>query len=183
MAKVCLGMIMSVDGFINDRQGKLDKLYASFEPNEVINEAMANTGAVVMGRNSFESAEDTDAYAEDYEFQVPLFIVTHYPPARHPRENDNLTITFVTDGVENAVRQAKAAAGDKNVVVLGASTGQQALKAGLVDELQVAIAPILLGEGLRFFEHLDDLEIQLEKLRTIETNQQVEIWYKVIGQQ
>ncbi|MFD1032438.1 dihydrofolate reductase family protein [Metaplanococcus flavidus] len=180
MAKVVWGMIMSVDGFINDREGSLDKLYASFEPNEEINAAMANTGAVVMGRNSFEMAEDTDAYADNYEFQVPLFILTRHPTSRHPKENDKLTITFVTDGVENAVRQAKAAAGDEEVVILGASTGQQALKAGLVDELQIAIAPILLGTGLRFFEHLDDLEIELEKIKTIETGRQVEIWYKVV---
>ncbi|HSJ38723.1 MAG TPA: dihydrofolate reductase family protein [Planococcus sp. (in: firmicutes)] len=180
MAKVIWGMIMSVDGFINDRQGRLDKLYASFEPNEEINAAMANTGAVVMGRNSFQMAADTDAYADNYEFQVPLFIVTHQPPARHPKENDKLTITFVRDGVENAIRQATAAAGDKDVVVLGASTGQQVLKAGLVDELQIGIAPILLGKGLRFFDHLENVEIGLEKVRTIETSQQVEIWYKVL---
>lgn len=180
MTKVLWGMIMSVDGFINDRQGSLDKLYASFEPNDEINAAMGNTGAVVMGRNSFESTEDTDAYADNYEFQVPLYILTHHPPARHPKENDKLTITFVTDGIENAIRQAKASAGDKDVVVLGASTGQQALKAGLVDELQIAIAPILLGKGLRFFEHLDDLELELEKIKTVETGRQVEIWYKVI---
>lgn len=180
MAKVVWGMIMSVDGFINDRQGSLDKLYASFEPNDDINAAMANTGAVVMGRNSFEMAEDTDSYADDYEFQVPLFILTHQAPTRHPKENGELTITFVMEGIESAIQQAAAAAGDKDVVVLGASTGQQALKAGLVDELQIAIAPILLSKGLRFFEHLDDFEIDLEKLRTIETAQQVEIWYKVI---
>ncbi|RLQ85117.1 dihydrofolate reductase family protein [Planomicrobium sp. Y74] len=180
MAKVVWGMIMSVDGFVNDRHGSLGKLYASFEPNDEINAAMSNTGSVVMGRNSFESTEDTDAYADDYEFQVPLYILTHHPPASHPKENADLTITFVTDGIENAIRQAKASAGDKDVVVLGASTGQQALKAGLVDELQIAVAPILLGNGLRFFEHLDDLEIELEKIKTIETGRQVEIWYKII---
>ena len=174
-AKVIWGMIMSVDGFINDRERSLSKLYASFEPNEEINAAMAKTGAVVMERYSFEMAEDTDAYADNYEFQVPLFILTHPPQARHPKGNDKLTITFVTDGVENSVRQAKAAAGDKDVVVLGASTGQQVLKTGLMDELQVSIAPILLGKGLRFFEHLENLEIGLEKLQTIETNKQVEI--------
>lgn len=180
MAKVIWGMIMSVDGFVNDRHGSLDKLYASFEPNEEINAAMNNTGSVVMGRNSFEGAEDKDAYADNYEFQVPLYILTHHPPARHPKENADLTITFVTDGIENAIRQAKSSADEKDVVVLGASTGQQALKAGLVDELQIAVAPILLGKGLRFFEHLDDLEIELEKIKTIETGRQVEIWYKVI---
>lgn len=180
MSNVVWGMIMSVDGYINDREGKLDKLYASFEPNEEINAAMANTGSVVMGRNSFEMPEDTDAYADDYEFQVPLFILTHQPPSRHPAENDKLTITFVTDGIESAISQAKAAAGEKDVVVLGASTGQQALKAGLVDELQIGIAPILLGHGSRFFEQLEDFEIELEKLHTIETAKQVEIWYKVM---
>lgn len=180
MAKVVWGMIMSIDGFINDREEKLDKLYASFEPNEEIHAAMARTGAVVMGRSSFEMSVDTDAYADDYEFQVPLYILTHQPPSRHPKENDKLTISFVTDGIENAISQAKASAGEKDVVVLGASTGQQALKAGLVDELQIAIAPILLGQGVRFFEQLEDFEIELEKLRTIETAKQVEIWYKVI---
>ncbi|HSP21352.1 MAG TPA: dihydrofolate reductase family protein [Planococcus sp. (in: firmicutes)] len=182
MAKVCAGMIMSLDGFISDRNGDLGKLYASFKPNEEINEMMVQTGAVVMGRNTFAMSKDPDAYADHYEFQVPLFVLTHHHPAKHPKENDNLTITFVTDGVESAVQQAKAAAKDKNVVVLGADVSQQLLKAGLVDELQIAIAPLLLGSGLRLFAHLEDLEIQLEKLRVIETAEQIEVWYKVLKQ-
>lgn len=181
MAKVCYGMIMSLDGFINDSTGDLGKLYESFEPNEEIEAVMANTGAVIMGRRTFEMTPDTDAYADNYEFQVPIFVLTHHPPAKHPKENDNLTITFVTDGVESAVRQAKAAAGEKDVVVLGADVGQQLLRAKLVDEVQIALAPLLLGTGTRMFDHLEDLEIKLEKLRTIETSQQVEIYYKVIG--
>ena len=180
MSKVCLGMVVSLDGFISDRNGDLGKLYASFKPNEEINAMMAQTGAVVMGRHTFAMSKDPDAYADNYEFQVPLFVLTHHPPAKHPKENDNLTVTFVTDGVESAVQQAKAAAKDKNVVVLGADVSQQLLKANLVDELQIAIAPILLGTGIRLFEHLEGLEIHLEKLRTIETNEQVEIWYKVV---
>lgn len=181
MAKVCLGMILSLDGYVNDRHGEMGKLYASFDPDEVIEAAMTDTGAVVMGRNSFDESEDPDAYADDYEFQVPLFVLlTHRPPARHPKENDNLTITFVTDGIESAIRQAREAAREKDVVVLGANVGQQLLKANLADELQVAFAPIILGQGLRLFEHLEDHEIRLEKLRIIETAQQVEIWYKVI---
>lgn len=181
MAKVCVGMVVSLDGFISDRNGELGKLYASFKPNDEINEMMAETGAVVMGRKTFAMSEDPDAYADNYEFQVPLFVLTHHPPAKHPKENDNLTITFVTEGVESAVKQAKAAAKDQNVVVLGADVSQQLLKANLVDELQIAIAPILLGSGIRLFEHLEDLEIHLEKLRTIETAQQVEIWYKIVN--
>lgn len=180
MGRVCLGMILSVDGYISDRDGKLGKLYESFEPNEVIQAEMAKTGAVVMGRNTFNMSEDPDAYADDYEFQVPLFVLTHHPPADHPKENENLTITFVTDGIESAVYQAKQAAKEKDVVVLGADVGQQLLKANLADELQVAFAPIILGQGVRLFDHLEEFEIRLEKLRTIETAKQVEIWYRVM---
>lgn len=180
MAKVCFGMITSLDGFISDRHGKLDKLYKSFKPNDEINEVMANTGAVVMGRRTYDMTDDPDAYADDYEFQVPIFVLTHHPPAKHPKENDHLTITFVTDGIETAVRKAKAAAGELDVVILGADVGQQALRADLVDELQIALAPLLLGTGTRMFEHLEDLEIQLEKVRTIETDEQVEVYYKAI---
>lgn len=180
MAKVCFGMIMSLDGFINDRGGKLDKLYESFEPNDEIEATMANTGSVIMGRNTFDMTPDVDAYADNYEFQVPIFVLTHHPPAKHPKENENLTITFVSDGIESAVQQAKAAAGEKDVVVLGADVGQQLLRARLVDEVQIALAPLLLGTGTRMFEHLEELEIKLEKLRTIETSQQIEVYYKVI---
>lgn len=180
MAKVCVGMVVSLDGFISDRNGELGKLYASFKPNAEIKEMMAQTGAVVMGSNTFAMSKDPDAYADNYEFQVPLFVLTHHPPAKHPKENDNLTVTFVTNGVESAVQQAKDAAKDKNVVVLGANVSQQLLKAGMVDEMQIAIAPLLLGSGIRLFAHLEDLEVQLEKLRVIETAEQVEVWYKVL---
>ncbi|MEZ0481527.1 dihydrofolate reductase family protein [Planococcus sp. SSTMD024] len=183
MAKVCFGMIASLDGFISDRHGKLDKLYESFKPNDEINEVMANTGAVVMGRRTYDMTDDPDAYADNYEFQVPIFVLTHRPPAKHPKENDNLSITFVTDGIESAVRMAKAAAGERDVVVLGADVGQQALRADLVDELQIAIAPLLLGTGTRMFDHLENVEIHLEKTRTIETDEQIEVYYKVSRQE
>lgn len=134
-----------------------------------------------MGHRTYDMTDDPDAYADDYEFQVPIFVLTHHPSAKHPKENENLSITFVTDGIESAVRMAKEAAGEQDVVILGADVGQQALRANLVDELQIAIAPVLLGTGTRMFEHLEDLEIQLEKVRTIVTDEQVEVYYKVIG--
>ncbi|MFP8783213.1 dihydrofolate reductase family protein [Planococcus plakortidis] len=180
MAKVCFGMIVSLDGFVSDRHGKLDKLYESFKPNDEINKVMEKTGAVVMGRRTYDMTDDPDAYADNYEFQVPIFVLTHHPPAKHPKENENLSITFVNDGIGSAVRMAKEAAGEQEVVVLGADVGQQAMRAELVDELQIAIAPVLLGTGTRMFEHLDDMEIQLEKIRTMESRRQVEIHYKVI---
>ncbi|WP_341962652.1 dihydrofolate reductase family protein [Planococcus maritimus] len=120
-----------------------------------------------------------DTYADHYEFQVPIFVVTHHPPARHPKENSQLSISFVTDGIEAAIQKAQSAAGQKNVVVLGADVGQQALRANLVDELQIAFAPILLGTGTRMFDHLEDREIQLEKIRSIETDKQIEVYCKV----
>ncbi|WP_188455646.1 dihydrofolate reductase family protein [Virgibacillus oceani] len=183
MGKVYFGMTISLDGFVNDRNGNFEKLFASFETNEELASMLRNTGAIVMGRNSFEAGGDVDSYADSYEFQVPLFVLTNKPPVKHPKENDKLTISFVTDGIESAIRRARASAKEKDIAVMGANVGQQLLKSGLVDELQITIAPILLGSGLRLFDHLNDLEIDLEKIRTIETKQQVEIWYKVIYNQ
>lgn len=180
MAKVYFGMIVSLDGFVHDKEGKIGKLYESYEPHEEVLAAAENTGAVVLGRNTFDMARDPDDYADNYEFQVPLFVLTHNPPLKHPKENDKLTFTFVTDGLESVIHQAKVAANGKDVLVLGANISQQLLRAGLADELQIAFAPVLLGKGLRLFEHLEELEIQLEKHKTLETKQQVEIWYKII---
>ena len=172
MAKVILGTTMSVDGFINDRNGSVAALYPDLETWQYTKpgrESIQNTGAVVMGRNSFAMAEDPDSLAENYEYQVPIFVLTHKPPQRHPLENDRLTFTFVTDGIESAIRQAKAAAGDKNVTVIGApSTARQCLNAGLADELHIDIMPVLLGAGLRFFDDIEAVQLQLERLQVID---------------
>jgi dihydrofolate reductase len=172
MGKVILGMTMSIDGFINDRNGSVEALYpdlAALRDTEPMKESIQNTGAVVMGRNSFDMAEDPDSIAENYEYQVPIFVLTHHPPKRHPRETGTLTFTFVTDGIESAIGQAKAAAGDKDVTVIGAaSTAQQCLKAGLADELHIDIMPVFLGGGLRPFESIDEGQIQLERIKVME---------------
>ena len=168
MAKVILGMTMSLDGFINDRSGSVAALYpdlAAWRETEPGKESIQNTGAVVMGRNSYAMSEDPDWFAGNYEYQVPIFVLTYEPPKKHPKETDDLTFTFVTDGIENAIKQAKEAAGDKDVNVIGAaSTAQQCLQAGLADELHVDIMPVLLGGGLRPFEGIDERQIQLERL-------------------
>lgn len=93
---------------------KLDTL----RQTEILQESIQNTGAVVMGRNAFAMAEDPDSLADNYEYQVPIFVLTHEPLDRHPKESENLTTTFVTDGVESAIGQAKAAASDKDVTVV-----------------------------------------------------------------
>jgi len=172
MGNVILGMTMSVDGFINDRNGSVDVLYpdlTALRDTEYLKESMRNTGAVVMGRNSYAMAEDPDWFAGNYEYQVPIFVLTHEPPQKHPRDTEDLTFTFVTDGLESAITQAKVAAGDKEVNIIGAaSTARQCLKEGLADELHVDIMPVLLGDGLRLFEDTDSKQIQLERLAVIE---------------
>ena len=172
MTKVILGMTMSLDGFINDRDGSVAALYpdlAAWRETQAGKESIQNTGAVVMGRNSYAMSEDPDWFAGNYEYQVPIFVLTHMPPEKHPKESGDLTFTFITDGIESAIRQAKAAAGDKDVNIIGAaSTAQQCLQAGLADELHVDIMPVLLGDGLRVFEDLGPESIQLERIKVLE---------------
>ena len=172
MAKVILGMTVSLDGFINDRSGSVDALYpdlAALRDTEPLRKLIQDTGAVIMGRNSFAMADDPDWFADDYEYQVPIFVLTHEPPKKKPKENERLTFTFVTDGIESAVAQAKAAAGDKDVTIIGAaSTARQCLRAGLADELHVDIMPVLLGGGLRLFEDSGMHPVQLERLTIME---------------
>lgn len=172
MGKVILGMTMSLDGFINDRTGSVEALYpdlADWRETELGKESIRNTGSVVMGRNSFAMSEDPDWFAGNYEYQVPIFVLTHQPPERQPKEAGDLTFTFVTDGIESAIRQAKVAAGDKEVNIIGATnTAQQCLKAGLADELHVDIMPVLLGGGLRAFEDSSADQIRLERIKVME---------------
>jgi len=172
LAKVILGATMSLDGFINDRNGSVEALYPDLDTwrnTEAGRESIQNTGAVVMGRNSFAMAEDPDWFAGNYEYQVPIFVLTHEAPKRHPKETGDLTFTFVTDGIQSAIAQAKAAAGDKDVNIIGAaSTAGQCLKAVLADELHIDIMPVLLGGGLRLFEDMDIESIRLERLKVVE---------------
>ena len=172
MGKVVLGMTMSLDGFINDRNGSVEALYpdlADLRDIDPLKESIHNTGAVVMGRNSFAMSEDPDWFAGNYEYQVPIFVLTHQPPKKQPKETDTLTFTFVTDGIASAIEQAKTAAGDKEVNIIGAtSTAKQCLEAGLADELHVDIMPVFLGGGLRAFEEIDDGQIQLERIKVME---------------
>ncbi len=158
MAKVILGMTMSLDGFVNDRRGGVDVLYpdlAALRDTPSLREAIARTGAVVMGWNAFAMAADPDWYAGNYEFQVPIFVLTREAPKIRPKEAGGLTFTFVTDGIAGAVGRARTAAGGKDVTIIGgAGTARQSLKAGLVDELHVDVMPVLLGGGLRLFDDI-----------------------------
>jgi dihydrofolate reductase len=145
MGQVHAGMVMSLDGFVQSRDGKtmLNPAFDELIASDLMQEIIATTGAVVMGRTTYDMSSGDYT---DYEFQVPLFIVTHRAPETKAKgENDKLSINFVTDGVKSAIEKARAAAGDKNVVIVGgANLIQQCLNAGLVDELQIDLMPVLL---------------------------------------
>src|SRR5439155_8406613 len=123
MAKVVVGMTLSLDGFVNDRNGSVARLYpdlAALRKTEFLREAIANTGAVVMGRRAYEMASGDFT---GYEFQVPIFVVTHRPPKDAPKgQNANLSIAFVTEGTDAAVQRAKKAAGARDVTVVGGAS-------------------------------------------------------------
>jgi len=121
MAKVIVGMTTSLDGFVADPNGSATRLYPDLEAlrgTDYMNALIEATGAVVMGRKTFEMA-GADSYVGNYEFQVPIFVLTHHPPDVEPKQDEHLTFTFVSGGVQSAIDQARAAAGDKAVQVVG----------------------------------------------------------------
>lgn len=172
MGKVMAGMTMSLDGFINDRDGSAQALSPDFEEllaAPTFKRMIEDTGAVIMGNKTFHMADPFTWVNDDYEFQVPLFILTHDTTAKVPEGNDKLSVTLV-GSIEEAITQAKAAAGDKMVQIIGgADTIQQALNSGMCEELQVDVMPVLLGGGLKLFENIETDKISLERVSVEET--------------
>jgi len=182
VGKVIAQFTMSLDGFIagpDDDIQRLFKWYRSGDTDfqvpatdmvfkisrasaEVLREEWAAIGAIVTGRRDFDVS---GAWGGQPPLGVPHFIVTHNAPQEWVKAGS--PFTFVTDGVESAIRQAEQAAGDKNVAVGGSKITQQALKAGLLDELGIDLASILLGDGIRLFDNLDTEPIELERTRVI----------------
>jgi len=153
----------------------------------VVEETLDNIGATIMGRNMFGGSgrwQDLPWdgwWGVDPPFHTPVFVVTH-----HPREplvmRGGTTFTFVTDGVESAFEQAREAAGGKDVSVAGgASIIQQCLKAGLLDELQINLVPVLLGSGERLLDNLDGTKIELETTRVVDAPGVTHLRYRVLG--
>lgn len=184
MARVIAGMTLSLDGYVADREGGVDRLYPDFHALQVsaeMEEIVAGTGCVLMGRRTFEMAGDPDTYADTYEFQAPIVVLTHHPPAVTPKQNERLTFTFITDGVESAVATAIEAAGDKAVTVVGgADLIRQLLLADLVDELHIDVMPIFLGDGLRLFDTPELERIRLERTRLDAFGERVILRYRVV---
>jgi dihydrofolate reductase len=138
---------------------------------EVMDEAIA-TGAVVAGRGTFEPA---GGWGGDHHDGVPIFILSRNPEAEEARWP---LVTYVSD-VGEAMAAAKEAAGEKDVLVHGAGTAQLALAAGVLDELQIHLVPVLLGEGRRLFEHLGADQIELEPVRVLEGEGVTHLRYRV----
>jgi dihydrofolate reductase len=180
MAKVVFGMRMSIDGYVADAGGDLSPLYPDLDDiaeNPVVKEAIERTGAVVMGRGTFDLSEGDWT---GYEFQTPIFVVTHDPPSEPVKgENDRLSIEFETGGVEPAVVRARDAAGDRDVQVIGQIVGQQCLEARLVDELSIGVMPVLLGGGVPMFAAMDDPPA-LERIAVVETSADTELRFRVV---
>ena len=153
----------------------------------VVEESLENVGAYLMGRNMFGGGPGpwgeepwNGWWGDDPPFHTPVFVLTHHPRKRLVMEGGT-TFTFVTDGIEPALEQAKAAAGGKDVVIGGgANVVQQYLAARLVDELNVSVAPILLGGGERLFDNLDGTDLGLEQVRAVDAPGVTHLKYRVV---
>ncbi|MEV7223909.1 dihydrofolate reductase family protein [Streptomyces sp. NPDC093681] len=135
--------------------------------SELMREWFDATGAVVMGRMMYDTGEEF--WGDNPPFRTPVFVLTDRPRPTLVKEGGT-SFTFVTDGIHSALEQAKAAAGDRNVDIGGgAHTVRQYLAADLLDELQLHVVPVLLGDGLRLFEGLGARRRDLERVRVVET--------------
>jgi dihydrofolate reductase len=169
MAKVIALMSMSLDGYVADPNDGVAEVFDWYFSGDVevptarpeftfhvsapsashLRGLVAEIGAMLTGRRTFEVA---DGWGGQHPWDIPAFVVTHQVPDGWPLPGS--TVHFVTDGLENAVARAKSAAGPKAVGVHGAETIQQCLDAGLLDEIQIDLAAVLLGSGVRLFDHL-----------------------------
>jgi dihydrofolate reductase len=144
----------------------------------VLDEAFEGIGALAMGRRMFDLAEQ--AWGVNPPFHVPVFVLTHRAQPKQTRQGGTM-FAFVTGGLESVMAQARAAAGEKDVSVAGgAQIIQQALKAGQVDEFQIHLIPILLGGGIRLFEHTGLANAELETTRVIESDGVTHLSYRVV---
>jgi dihydrofolate reductase len=181
MSKVYADISMSLDGFITgpdegvakplgDDAGRLHEwMFAAKTDADaaVLDEVYARAGAIVMGRRVFDVG--VEPWGDPPPFRRPVFVVTHRARDPMPMQGGT-TYTFVTDGIEAALDRAEAVAGEKDVGVWGgARIIQQYLTAGLLDDLQIHLVPILLGDGVRLFDRREPQRIELQRVRTVET--------------
>jgi dihydrofolate reductase len=196
MGKVIAGLSMSLDGFIAAPDDTVPHIFDWYENGSVrtewpgndmvsmttpqsaayIQELVASAGALVVGRRVFDI---TDGWGGHHPIGAPVFVVSHRGPEGWDARHDSSLTTFVDDGVESAVRQAQAVAGDKVIGVAGASIAQQCLDLGLLDEIRVELAPVILGDGIPFFANLARTPVLLENPTVIEGDRVTHLIYPV----
>jgi dihydrofolate reductase len=140
----------------------------------VVDEWMSEAGAMLSGRRTFDIA---GGWKDGHPVDAPIFVLTHEAPT-HGEWSPQ--VRFVTDGLEHALELAQEAAGDRMVSIAGASIAQQLLREGKLDEIQVSVAPVLLGSGVRLFDHLGPETIALEQTRVIESDGVTHLRYRVV---
>ncbi|MGE5251388.1 MAG: dihydrofolate reductase family protein [Bacteroidota bacterium] len=197
MGNISAGFSMSLDGFIAGPNDDVQRLFAwmtmgdtdlnlssgdtdfdlkmSSESAEGFEEAIRSTGAIVSGRRMFDVA---GAWGGRHPMGVPVVVLTHTIPQEWVYEGSSFT--FVTDGVESAVEQARKIAGDKNIGVGGADITRQCLKLGLLDEIHIDLVPVLLGQGVRLFEYLGIEPIELERTAVRESPCVTHLSFRVV---
>jgi dihydrofolate reductase len=191
MSKVIFDISMSLDGFVTAANVRPEEpmgdggqrlhewAFGDDERNrELLAEAVHSLGAVIAGRRTYDlSVPWWGADGPTGPARVPVFVVTHAEPEDVPEGG---VYTFVTDGIESALEEAKAAAGDKDVAVMGAAEiGRQYIGAGLVDEISIHLMPVLFGGGTRMFEHLGGEHIRLETTSVIQTPAATHLEFRV----
>lgn len=192
MSKVIFDMSMSLDGFVTatgstpeepvgEGGQQLTEWAMGGDPasNELLAAAVSEVGAFIAGRRTYDTSLPWwGPNGPTGPARVPLFVVTHQAPADSPEDG---VYTFVTDGIESALRQAREAADGRDVAVMGgADTGRQFIRAGLVDHVGIHLVPVLFGGGDRLFDHLGDDHIQLEVASVVDTPLATHLLYRIV---
>jgi dihydrofolate reductase len=152
-----------------------DDRFRPSERSRPVMEEMFDCGAIVTGRRTFDIA---NGWGGHHPIGAPFFLLTHHPPSEHVGPGTQGTV--VTDGIESALEQARAVAGERKIAVGAADVAQQYLRAGLVDEIHISLVPVLLGGGVRMFATGDERQTRLECTRVIESDDVTHLSYRVV---
>ena len=179
MSKLLYSVTMSLDGFIAGPGGDMSWLTEHLGPDPVVDELVQRIGALLVGNRTYrgddphKGVEGKEGKAFGGGWDGPQFVLTH-----HPGSSPEPGVTFVTD-LRSAVDAAKAAAAGKYVNVLGASIARQCLEAGELDEVLVLVAPVLLGDGVRLFDHPGGTNIPLRRATVTQSPHATGLWFEV----
>jgi dihydrofolate reductase len=180
VSKLLYSATMSLDGFIAGPGGDMSWLTEHLGPNPTVDRLIGDIGAILVGNRSFRGDDphkgdpEKEGKAFGGGWYGPHFVLTHHIP-----DTPASGITFVGD-LDSGVAAAKAAAGDKYVNIIGADVARQCLDAGLLDEIFVCIAPVLLGDGVRLFNHPGGTNVKLERVSLTESPQATNVRFRVV---